>query len=417
MITAEQKIDRSIDYIFKEFPFFSLICDDWRIREAPEVPTAGTDGPNLVFNRKFIDELSQDDCNTLILHEAGHIFLGHHLRFEGRPATEWNVAADLALNWHIMRHFNQSGDLRKIALFPGEREFVNYPTGRDAEYYFKNLPKNLKQSAAQTLMDMIKEAMKNGGQGLGPVKDGSTIRGTIGVVMPHPSTGKDGKGGTDIERQMAKDKWERQVIGGIETAKGCGKEPGFIDEVAKTLYDHDSTIDWKHLLRRFLHKNMKIRYSYQRPNRRSSWRKDIALPARFSKEATEGIFLVDTSGSMAVDEMNRALREMEKVLVAYPGSKITMRQADTQLQKTEYTFTRWDFPMKVPQTWSGRGGTELAAPITEAAKAGRFNWMVIITDMIWSYQQAKDPGMPVFWLQTKGLHEDVPFGVAIECKE
>ena len=442
---ARERIEAAIDELMKprNVPFFSLILDDWEIIEDETLPTAATDGPRFWYNPKFIDELDDDDLRTLIMHEAGHVFLAHHLRLMGLDESNkdnehpeftigMNIAADLALNWYLRELFKDKGKLREIALFPGEKEYADYPTGMDAEYYYKKLPANLKQSMAQTLKDMLKEAQANGGRGMGKPMPGGIVRGGIGDVRPHPSSK-----GSKEDQAKAQQKWENQVIGGIMIADGQtpegkdgkngdskrpgglkpGNTPGFIKEIVEKLIPTESGIDWKHLLRRFHHKNTRVRFSYARPNRRSSYRTDMMLPSRFARESSEGVFLVDTSGSMSLEEMNKALRETEKVLVAFPNSKVTLRQADTMLQKTEQIFTRWDFPIRVPQTWSGRGGTELAGPIAEVARSGKFNWMVVVTDMEWGYNRTQDPGIPTIWLQTKGLREDVPFGIAVDMSK
>jgi predicted metal-dependent peptidase len=407
-VTVEEKIDEAKETIFKKFPFFSVIVDDWKIHPDEFCPTFATDGPNLYFNRTFGDDLTQSEVNDVMLHEAGHIFLGHHLRFEGRKASEWNVAADLALNDHIIKHFDTKGRIRKVGCFPGEGPFAQMPRGRDAEYYDKALPQDLKDMGkGMSLDDLIKalQEMAKNGQMVGK---GMAIPG-IGQVMPHPSNE-----GTEKEKESAKQKWENQVAGGIMTARGCGNDPGWMEELAKEIYGDSSKIDWKHLLRRFLTKYTRVRYSYHKPNRRSSYRKDVIMPARLTRESSDGCILVDTSGSMSTQEMNRAITEAEKILMAYPGSVVTLRQADTQLQKTEKIFHRWDFPMSVPTTWSGRGGTELAAPIAELGKLRKFQWLVVVTDMEWTYSATKDPGIPTFWLMTKGGEHKPPFGMAIQ---
>lgn len=470
--TAEEKIEAAIDWIFDERPWYSLIVDDWDVQEFPKDPisemfgltaTAATDGPNLYFNRKFIEDLPQDDVNTLIEHESGHIFLQHHMRLfkegdkvEVTPAK--NVAADLALNWFIRDDFTSGSKLRQIVCMPGDQkregalDFSRLPTGKDAEWYYENMPADMKNELNGPKMVIMFGGGSGDGQGgqggtksledmLKDAKNGKPV--IIGGVMPHPSTG-----GSKAEQDKAQQKWENQVIGGIMAAEGKdpregqadgegegegkdgngkpsnkfgsktqGHVPGNIKQVVEALLPKEKGPDWTHYLRRFHHKNTKVRFSYARPNRRSAYRSDMVLPARFAREASEGIFLVDTSGSMSDEELTRALRETEKVLVAYPSSKITLRQADTYLQKTEMHFTRWDFPIKFPVTWSGRGGTELAQPIAEAAASGRYAWMVIVTDMIWGYKYAKDPGIPTIWLQTKQFTPDVPFGFPVHMEK
>jgi predicted metal-dependent peptidase len=408
MKTAETKIEDAKGNIFKKFPFFSVIVDNWKIHEDPLCPTMATDGPSVYYNRTFVNSLTQAETNDVILHEAAHVFFAHHLRFDGKPAKEWNIAADLGIHGsQILSYFDPRGKIRLSSCVPGENQFVNFPPGRDAEFYQKMLPKNLKELANpgmgidELLKELTKELMK------GRVGQGSSVAG-IGGIRPHPS-----ENGTEEEKEAAQKEWEGQVAGGIMTARGQGHSPGFIEEIAKEIMVERSTIDWKHLLRRFLTKYTHVRYSYHKPNRRSSYRKDLIMPARLTRESSDGCILVDTSGSMSISEMNKALTEAEKILVAYPGSRVTLRQADTQLQKSEKIFQRWDFPMTVPSTWTGRGGTELAEPIAELGRMKKFQWLVVVSDMIWDYENAKDPGIPTFWLMTKDSKHKVPFGMAI----
>jgi len=210
-----------------------------------------TDGRRLVYNEAFVDEHTQLEVSWCVLHEAGHIFLGHHVRGEGRrDHMRWNEAADLALN----------------SLLQGEPVFV------------------------------------------------LTIR----------------QGAT-----------------------------------------------------------------FSRPNRRRAFvqeRFGIILPARRSRSLGDVALVVDTSGSMSLDECNVALRWIEETVGAFRSARITAIQADTRvIEEATRTYTAFDFPLDARAVeWRGRGGPDLAPAIARAASL-RPCCLVVASDMEWDYEDVADP--------------------------
>ncbi len=231
-----------------------------------------------------------------------------------------------------------------------------------------------------------------------------------GEILPYPG---------EITEEVIRE-WEQRTAEAINIAKAHGNAPGFLKELAEELLGGKSKVNWKAELRRFLTKYAPTRYSYAKPNRRFSWRKDVVMPARKSRTAAPGVVYMDTSGSMDVDQFNRGLLELRGILEAYEHCEVTLVQGDTQIywEKTKI-FDRWSLnDLKVPQEWVGRGGTELAGGMMELAKSGKYSWIIIISDMYWHVNQVEDVGVPVFWLMTQGKPTaemyTPKFGVAIE---
>lgn len=436
-LSAREKLWIAFDNIYSRFPYLSTIVASWHIIETKAVPTAATDGPNLLYNPNFVETLNVAECTDLILHEAGHIFFGHHFRFEGKHPSEWNVAADLGLNSNLMSRFYQKGKIREMGLFPGEKMFAHLPKEKSAEFYYDKV-----QDMARKLEDCpgckgtgkqeckgcggsgqegegedAKQHGECGGHGVKPCdkcggsgKKGNPFGQGVGEIRPHPAE-------TPEEREEAEEKWEKQLEKALQDAKQQGNLPGWIETISNVLFDRPSKVNWKDELRRFLSRTSRTRFSYTRPNRRSSYRKDIILPTRRSKDSTKGVVLVDTSGSMADAECNAALHEIEAMMQAFENCEVVLRQCDTRLISDQQTFHRWDFPIKVPQSWRGRGGTDLSAAINQIPKEHPdAKWLVVVSDMEWNVSDCPNPGLPTIWCMTREVHSDYSrpkFGKAI----
>jgi predicted metal-dependent peptidase len=158
--SSRDKIRRAFDSIYDNHPYLASIVASWKVQEMSDewfamrgLPaTAATTGPDLFYSATFIEQLSIREVCDLILHEAAHVFLGHHFRFEGKKPRTWNVAADLALNDYVKEYYDQSGLIYKEGLFPGYHRgpyamktpeqkknyerFSSLEEGKSAEYYF-----------------------------------------------------------------------------------------------------------------------------------------------------------------------------------------------------------------------------------------------------------------------------------------
>src|SRR5712664_1412454 len=114
-LTAKEKLYRAFDIMYDRYPYLASIVASWRVTNFEGIPTAATDGPNLMYNTKFIDSLNVSETTDVILHEAGHVFLGHHFRFERSVFERYgpilNIGLDLALNDTIGRLMDQEGKI------------------------------------------------------------------------------------------------------------------------------------------------------------------------------------------------------------------------------------------------------------------------------------------------------------------
>jgi predicted metal-dependent peptidase len=490
-IPAEKKIRRGLDEILDRFPFFSAIVARWKVSESSRVSTFATDGPNLFWNRSFVDQLSHRDVAWTILHEAGHVFLGHHVRIAKIDATPKakNVGCDLALN-DIIRS-GAPERMVKFACFPGLGSYAHLPKDRDAEFYISQIGREAAQDEQDDGSDepdeeneadkggddsdasegdsgsdeseSETESSENGSGGSESDSEGSGSEsdsegsesgsdasesdsgesesdeessgsgsdasgsgeessgsgepsetnlddlgtGDLGEVLPAP----EAKEGEKSEEEA----WRQVVSDGITAARIAGNLPGYIEQISSNLFASKKTIGWKELLRRFMQEVSKAQLSFARPNRRSAWRSDVILPTRHSRDSGKGCVLVDTSGSMSEDACNSALGEIEEILSAFQDASVTLLQCDTRLIEGERKFSKQDFPLKVPVSWLGRGGTDLTPALRKIAlRRGEFSWLAVITDGFWSMDSVIDAGIPTIYVITPhGARSKARFGTTI----
>lgn len=389
-----------------------------------------TNGAYLYWSRAFVDSLSKDDVCDVVLHEAGHIFLGHHLRQEKRDAFQWNVAADLALNDLLEPYYQPDGKIRRIGVFPGWHgcsEFYGWRQGQTSEFYYGELSKYWKKKQQQS---------NAGGQPRdgAPSQQGAPAPGQAGGGPPQQQgsgSGEQGDSEPEAYNPLAKPydeavrgqqvigeilpavlddnpeahaaaerEWEERVAQGISQAKAVGNVPGWVKEQSERMHGEAAGVNWKMLLRRFMTQHTHRGLDYKRPSRRHSWRKDIIMPSNRGLTAAPGAVLLDTSGSMHTDDLNRALVELEGILQAFQDSQVTLFQCDMRITD-ERLFRKADFPLRTPLEWVGRGGTDLGPAIKKIGEKHRnFKWLVIISDMEWNVGDAEDPGIATLWLPT-----------------
>lgn len=185
-------------------------------------------------------------------------------------------------------------------------------------------------------------------------------------------------------------------------AAGIGNTPGIL--IASVL--KPSKLSYRSILRRFCLAHAKHGYTYQRPNRRSAWRRDIILPARRNKGLDKIVLAVDTSGSMTPKMINRAVDEIRAIVTAFPEVKVTMIECDTAIH-AEIEVHAYDVDrLKKDGKWYGRGGTDLRPPFARAKEMGGVRCLIYLTDLEGPQPEAGEVDIPTLWLCTSKL-EDV----------
>jgi predicted metal-dependent peptidase len=442
-LTPEAKVSRGIQQTWRTWPFIAGFTARWKVIADESVGTACTNGPELRYAPSYVDRMSIKETFDLVTEEGAHLFLGHHVRAKGRNPRLWNIACDMAIFAGLVgQHMDLTSPIMQEACVPGQGAYARFPRGLAAEEYYRLLVKEQEahqpqpqpdgdedQEQAGTQAQEPQESAQDpnqgeepgegdadqdgqqgdpGGQGVGepqsiedqgsqgvaqggaPYDDGFPQ--PRGEVQPYP-------GEATVEE--ATQEWQLQVAQAILTSQEAGTLPGWLREIAENLYGR-SRENWRAILKRWATRWAPVRHTFDRPNRRHAWRTDIAMPARRSKEAGPGVVVTDVSGSMPRRAMDAVLGELEAILTTFVRCEVTLRMGDVRLIADGVrVFKRWDFPLRVPVEWLGRGGTDLGPVMRQAALEGHFEWMVVLSDMYWDVAGCQDPGVPVIWLTTR----------------
>lgn len=166
-LTPRQRVSEAVDVFFEpDKPARNILANivlGWEIVESETVTeTMATDGPaHLFYNPQFVASLTFAEGAWLLLHEAAHVWLGHHLRFTAdMDRMDANVAADLALDCLIKEECPSREFLAKW-LVPGQGSYKDMPLDQEMEFYYRKI----RQAAQQKQQQQSQQQPQQGQQG------------------------------------------------------------------------------------------------------------------------------------------------------------------------------------------------------------------------------------------------------------
>ena len=151
-----------------------------------------------------------------------------------------------------------------------------------------------------------------------------------------------------------------------------------------------SRVNWRQQLAVALrqsvhHKAGTCDYSWQRPSRRQQPQDPVLRPA-MTRPTPSVTVVVDTSGSMTDDELDRALTEIRAIITGVvPGDSVRVLSVDADVHTDQHIHNINQINL------AGTGGTDMAAGITAAAEA-KPDAIVVITDGWTPWPQTPPPG-------------------------
>ena len=176
--------------------------------------------------------------------------------------------------------------------------------------------------------------------------------------------------------------------------------------------DEARRIDWRALLRAWLHERVKGDWqSY--PFSKRHVHRGLFMPSPGLAVPGHVVFAIDTSGSMSDDTLAQLMGEVRAFRETF-ASRLTVIQADAAVQSV-HSYEAMD-GAEVPKrlTVAGRGGTDFRPVFDWVANQGEGAIVLYATDGLGTYP-AHPPHTPVIWLLTPPhvLKEKVPFGAVV----
>lgn len=431
-MSAKEKISRAITKLLLSpnpvAPFFSSCIMQMDIVES-NCSTLATDGKKIIYNKSFVEGLTDDELIGCLVHEVWHVLLLHHTRIGGRDKDLWNVAVDLAINPICIE---QNLKLPAGALFPGQGKFASLPLGLPAEEYYKLL-QNPKNGIPQTPIDINvvpvpiqdKEEDKeedtdtdkensdsdseweyssdsDSDSSFSPDEESNADDNTELVEQAVTLTGNQSSSiyvcpqtfgevfypgkGTQEEIKECETAVELMKEMALQTASMRGTVPASLTRLIK---ENKTKIDWRSLLQDYLLRFSKSETVWTRPDKR--FYPEYHLPSLGGKEMGGVVFLIDTSGSIDNKLLNAFASEVNDFRSQHK-KQTTILWHDTVVNKTELLEPDDEWTPKA----KGGGGTSHVDAINKALDSDP-DLIVSLTDCYSEYPA--DPGVDVLFLR------------------
>lgn len=349
--------------LLKNEPFFASFSRKVEKQADNSIPTAAiaynreTQRFVLLYNPEFMESLPDEHKVGVLKHEFYHLILKHLTsRVPFDPAKEsskfktWNIAADLAINTHLV------DELPKMACIPGYGPFKDYMSGCTAEAYFKKLMED-----------------KEGQQGpYAPSEDGEA--GEPETMDDHSGWGDVGDA-DGLDAQVAEQKLKEMTKEAVEASEKHSKHWGSVphavrQEIRKMVAP---TISPEAVLRYFIKTSTKS--NRMSTVRRVNPRYPYIHPGRRAKRVANIAISIDQSGSVD-DQMLQTFFSFLNKFAAIATFTVVPFDS-TVCEEAIYVWKKGE-----TRKWHRvrYGGTNFDAP-TDYVNKRNFDGHIIITDM------------------------------------
>ena len=373
----------------KEFCAFSGILACGKVKVTEDIPTACTNGWDVLYNPKFIEEHMKTDpeLRFLILHEAMHKAYRHITVWKSLHEQDphlANVSADYFVNLALEDTDKGNGfvTMPKLGIQPDSKY-----RGWSVKQIFDDLQQQQDED--------------DNGQGDGE-GDGFDEHDWDGGEQVDAA--KESERANEIQRAIRQGEIMRKKLQG----KGAGSSDGVFGDLLQP------KVDWRKVLREFITETCagNDESTWRKPNRRYLGM-DIYMPSMISNKINELVIGFDTSGScFGGYEMARFVSEVTSVISQVKPNKVHVIYWDTEVAGHQ-TFEDGQFAVQdlKPKGGGGTDGSVLFDYLRE--KAIRPNAIVQFSDGYvgdWGHTD-----VPTLWALTSNVRS--PFGITINLED
>lgn len=399
-------------------PFFANLLMRFKFIESEDVPLAGVDvKKNIYYNPKGILELQEKQLMGLLVHEALHWILLHHLRSNHRNLDLWNIATDSTINYLIKE---QRLELPRGGIVSDwNNEITLNINGKKVVYKIVN-DKGDVRSAEDIYQEIYKQVPKRTGgksgsdqkEKSGEITDVSGNK--VGPIDTHIFKDKKGKSRSEQEEKDIMKEVKQRVSEANMYAKSRGSTPLGLKRWIEELLE--PKINWKAELYQYIQKRTSGISDWKRPHRRSH-SIGTYLPRRQS-DKIHTIFHIDTSGSMGGDDLKQSLTELQELLRTFKEVHIDVLVGDSEIQETfELTQNNKEDILSIVKGLKGGGGTSHVPVFKKVETMENAKILICFTDGYTDFPRSfEDFSFSTLWLLTEhSCDEDsIPFGKVIK---
>jgi predicted metal-dependent peptidase len=396
-LTPEQRIQKQHVWLMNNMKYcqYSGIFMLGRTEVSDTMPTAATDGFNVVYGSKFVENLRDEELRGLILHENLHKAFRHlsiwkHLY--KKDARKANKACDYVINLMI---YDSDPEGTDVALPEGGLLDEQY-RGMDASEVFRKLQEKSQDSNGE-------------GDGDGTAS-GSGDEGAQGPQGFDEHDWESGESLSESERQEIQREIDQALRQG---AIHAGKLKGELSREISSMLE--PKVNWREVLRDFVNSVCanKDNSTWRRPNRR--WvDQDVYMPSMIGESMGRMVVAIDTSGSIGSDELSQFLGEVMSIARDLQPEAVDLLYWDTAVAQHEvYDVDSYESMLQSTKPKGGGGTSVLCVPRYMSSKNIKPECVLVLTDGH-LYDGWGEWDCPVFWgITSKNIVADVGVSVYV----
>ena len=378
--------------------------------------TTATDAKTFYYNPDYIAELTAEQTQFLLAHEALHCALSHFARRQHRIKHRWDLACDLAINpilvkdglvpppnawversyegmtaeeiYPLLDEFENQEPMDQH-VYDEENESGENPQGEQPPEKESPQPKDKPDQGREK-----RNPRQGGDSGQSGRQDEPQER-AGGRQQPDDEVPSEGHGApqppplTHQEREDLGIQWKQRMAGAAQQAMQAGKLDGEMARLVDYLLQPE--LPWRSLLARYMTAVARDDYSYTRPSTR---RGEPAIYPSLRSAQINLIVVVDTSGSILDAEIQEFISEIDAIK-SVMRARITLHACDAKLaSQGPWEYEPWK-EFTRPAGLQGGGGTDFRPVFEWAERLDRQpDLLVYFTDAEGSFPE-RPPPFPV----------------------
>ena len=442
-LTQDQRLQRGFSDIVNSdrYKYMApvLLLGVTKLTDTDAVPTACTDGLNILYNRNFLATLIEAEVRGVIVHENKHKEGRHTIIYAylwRKDAELANLSCDACINIGIVDE-NPRGECIQSITYP--EGFATLPEGAFVDARFRGM-------SVPEIFDILYEEKygkgeegeeggqepppepPRGGGGGGEPLDGQPVPSNAKGELDDEDGEEGGDGGGSTGETLDEHDWEsaqemseeeqREVCNKIENAlrEGAilaGKTGGNVSGELQELLT--PKVDWVKCMASFAREQCagKDYGTYARPNRRFI-DSDIIMPTSVSETIPDLLVAMDTSGS-CWDALPYFLGELKAICTTLSPHTLHVMFWDTNVVYEKYVDNQVE-GLEIKHAFGG-GGTDVNCVTTYMREHKiKPTAAIVLTDGYlndgWSTWDC-----PVFWALVNNPSAIPPVGKYVHVEE
>lgn len=337
-LTVEQRLIKNTSTLStnKHTMLYASILRLGKVVVDDKCPTACTNGVDVIYGRKFCDDMSDPKMRGLMLHENLHKAFKHFIIYVDLVKQYGHHIVNCAEDYKINLIIH---DLDTVT-----KGFVQLPDGALLDEKYRDMSV---QEICRGLKQQQDDNQQSGNNGDG---DGVDDLQTLDAHDWESAEEMSAEEKEEIAKQVNQAIFEGNIL--------CGKKDG---ETNRDLVDSAKPkLSLRDVLKQFVTRMVKggEEPTYSRPNRRRH-HDDFIFPVYSKPQIGRGIFAFDMSGSISDEDARQSLAIGMNAFAEAVPEKVDIMYWDTKVQRHE-VYTPTEYPAIQRKTKpTGGGGTDV----------------------------------------------------------